>query len=109
RAESRIEGGIDKTLDKTEEEMGKVGKGEKKKKTANQKENEEDAPGKTDTGSGVEKTNTSFGTRGKENSEFRAYSKFDFVPGEKVIAYEDFSQNTVGDFPSDWNTNSGGE
>ncbi len=36
---------------------------------------------------------------------FTSYSKFDFVPGEKVVASEDFSQDAVGDFPAKWNTN----
>jgi OmpA-OmpF porin, OOP family len=38
-----------------------------------------------------------------------AYSKFDFVPGEKVIFYDDFSQDAVGDFPALYNTNGSGE
>jgi OmpA-OmpF porin, OOP family len=37
------------------------------------------------------------------------YSKFDFVPGEKILITEDFSQDAIGDFPAKWNTNSGGE
>lgn len=37
------------------------------------------------------------------------YSKFDFTPGEKVIFFEDFSQDNVGDFPALWNTNSSAE
>lgn len=37
------------------------------------------------------------------------YSKFDFVPGDKVLFYDDFSQDFVGDFPSNWNTNGSGE
>ena len=36
-------------------------------------------------------------------------SKFDFVPGEKVIFFEDFSQDAIGDFPALWNTNSTAE
>lgn len=40
---------------------------------------------------------------------FSSYSKFDFVPGEKVIFYDDFSQDNVGDFPGKWNTNGKGE
>ena len=36
-------------------------------------------------------------------------SKFDFVSGDKVIAVEDFSQTELGDFPANWNTNSGAE
>ena len=41
--------------------------------------------------------------------DWKTYSKFDFVPGDKVIAVEDFSQDGVGDFPDKWNTNSTGE
>lgn len=37
------------------------------------------------------------------------YSKFDFVPGDKVVFYDDFSNDYIGDFPSKWNTNGGGE
>ncbi len=36
-------------------------------------------------------------------------SKYDFIPGEKVIFFEDFSQDAVGDFPALWNTNGSGE
>lgn len=36
-------------------------------------------------------------------------SKFDFIPGEKVIFYDDFRAENVGDFPLQWNTNSSGE
>ncbi|MDE3182516.1 MAG: OmpA family protein [Bacteroidota bacterium] len=39
----------------------------------------------------------------------KTYSKYDFVPGAKVLAYEDFSQDAIGDFPLKWNTNSAGE
>lgn len=40
---------------------------------------------------------------------FQAYSKFDFIPGEKVIAAEDFTQDAIGEFPARWNTNGSGE
>lgn len=43
------------------------------------------------------------------NTGLQAYTKFDFVSGDKVVAYEDFSQDAVGDFPDKWNTNAGGE
>lgn len=36
-------------------------------------------------------------------------SKFDFIPGEKVVFYDDFTNESVGDFPVQWNTNSSGE
>jgi outer membrane protein OmpA-like peptidoglycan-associated protein len=40
---------------------------------------------------------------------FEAYSKYDFVPGEKVVAMDDFTQDAIGDFPARWNTNVSGE
>ena len=36
-------------------------------------------------------------------------SKFDFIPGEKVILADDYSQDAVGDFPALWFTNGSGE
>ena len=40
---------------------------------------------------------------------FKSYSQFDFVAGEKVVAFEDFSQAAIGDFPVKWNGNGSGE
>jgi outer membrane protein OmpA-like peptidoglycan-associated protein len=39
----------------------------------------------------------------------KAYSKYDFVPGEKIVYAEDFAQDVVGEFPLKWNTNGTGE
>jgi OmpA-OmpF porin, OOP family len=39
----------------------------------------------------------------------QSYSKYDFIPGAKVIFYDDFNETAVGDFPSSWNTNASGE
>ncbi len=39
----------------------------------------------------------------------QTYSKFDFVAGERVIFFDDFSQGNVGDFPVLWNTNGSAE
>jgi outer membrane protein OmpA-like peptidoglycan-associated protein len=45
----------------------------------------------------------------QDQTSLQSYSKFDFVPGSKVIFFEDFSQDAVGDFPALWNTNGSGE
>jgi len=37
------------------------------------------------------------------------YSKFDFVPGDELLFFDDFTQDFTGDFPSKWNTNGSGE
>ncbi|MEM5566024.1 OmpA family protein [Psychroserpens sp. AS72] len=36
-------------------------------------------------------------------------NKFDFVPGNKVLFFDDFNNDFVGDFPARWNTNGTGE
>jgi outer membrane protein OmpA-like peptidoglycan-associated protein len=112
RAENRVEQGIDKTLDKTEEEIENGLKDGKKKKT--EKDAETDAPlsGKEQSGTqqdGETSAKANSTPKSAGNPELKAYSKFDFIPGEKVIAYEDFSQDAIGDFPHQWNTNSSGE
>lgn len=58
------------------------------------------------------RNSTPAGTTDKQdekNPMLESYSKFDFIPGEKVIFYEDFSQDAVGDFPALWNTNGSAE
>lgn len=42
-------------------------------------------------------------------AKLASYSKFDFVPGEKVLFWEDFSQDAIGEFPMHWYTRSKGE
>ncbi|WP_405413040.1 OmpA family protein [Maribacter sp. Asnod1-A12] len=42
-------------------------------------------------------------------TELEIYSKYDFVPGNKLLITDDFSLDHLGDFPSKWNTNGTGE
>lgn len=49
------------------------------------------------------------GASGGNKPSMETYSKFDFVPGEKVIMQEDFTKDNIGDFPDKWNTNGSGE
>lgn len=58
-------------------------------------------PGDTNTG------NTSGNMDGPK--AMMVYSKFDYVPGDRVMFYEDFQNDFIGDFPSKWNTNGSGE
>ena len=39
----------------------------------------------------------------------KIYTNYDFVPGDKLLLYDDFSVDNVGDFPAKWNTNGAGE
>ncbi len=55
-------------------------------------------------------TNTSnTGSGPSANKSIVVYSKFDFVPGDKQLFFDDFGNDFIGDFPSKWNTNAGGE
>ena len=39
-----------------------------------------------------------------ENAE-TVYSRYDFIPGDKVIFFDDFSDTDVGEFPRKWTLN----
>jgi len=100
RANDKADQGIDKGLDAVENGVKDLFK--KKKKSNNQEQGDSTAD------QDQESTQVS-----KQSSDAKpsltAYSKFDFVPGEKVIFYDDFSQDAVGDFPALYNTNGSGE
>ena len=44
-----------------------------------------------------------------DTSSIKSFSKFDYMPGEKIVGFEDFTQGEIGDFPAKWNTNAAGE
>lgn len=84
RVDHKVDNTIDKTLDKAE------GKG-------------------TD--------NSEAGGGGKASSQggnaeepiVKSFSKYDFVPGEKVLYAEDFSQDAIGELSTNWNSDGSGE
>lgn len=45
----------------------------------------------------------------QQQPSLKAYSKYDFIPGEQILGYDDFSSDAVGDFPAKWTTNASGE
>ena len=105
RANNKVYQGVDKGLDKIEEGIGNLFK--KKKKEEKPAENQQNSNQPIENqGNNTAEENT--GSKTKKPS-LQTYSKFDFIPGEKVIMQEDFSQDELGDFPAKWNTNSTGE
>lgn len=107
RADRKVDRTIDKGLDEVEEGMDKgakdatKGKGGKEKRVGEGEQAGSEGVS-DDSGAGTEEGSTA-------SRSLKAYSKFDFVPGEEVVGLEDFSQDEIGDFPAKWNTNSGGE
>ncbi len=43
------------------------------------------------------------------DTSIEVYRKFDFVPGDKILLFDDLSNDFPGDFPSKWNSNGSGE
>lgn len=81
RVNTKIDKGIDEALDEVE------GKG-KTKPAAN---------------------STSDATAPSTKKNVGYASSFDFIPGEKLLYTEDFSQDAIGELPLNWNTNGKGE
>lgn len=89
RANNKVDKAMDSGLDKVEE-------GTKVKKVENGNATTKEADGTKPESHG-------------ETATLKSYSKFDFVPGEKIVYFEDFSQDVIGEFPAKWNTNGSGE
>jgi outer membrane protein OmpA-like peptidoglycan-associated protein len=99
KVDKQVDKGIDKGLNKTEE---KVEKSFDKKNKPDSTKSEK----KSTDNSQVNNTNTS---KTDEKPSLQSYSKYDFVPGDQVLLYEDFSQDAIGDFPMLWTTDVAGE
>jgi outer membrane protein OmpA-like peptidoglycan-associated protein len=99
RADQKVDKAIDQGLDSVE------ASGKKSKKEKTKIEKEEDTEPKIKTKSESEMQQVSAVT----DVSLISYSKFDFVPGEKTIFFDDFAQDNIGDFPVKWNTNGKGE
>lgn len=84
----------------------------KNKKAKKDNSTQAPSPATNNTNSNATTDNTTAANKqvtSTSDTSIQTYSKYDFVPGDKVLAYEDFSQDAIGDFPENWNTNSGGE
>jgi OmpA-OmpF porin, OOP family len=85
KVNQRIDSKVDKTIDKTLDEMeGKTAK------TETPSANASTEPVKQETG-------------------VKSFSKYDFIPGEKILYAEDFAQEAIAELPTGWNTNGSGE
>ena len=85
KVDDRVEAKIDKAIDQS------LDKGEGKNSTTTPTE---------------AKTSTA---ATPEQPGIKAYSRFDFVPGDKIIYSEDFGQDVIGELPVNWNASGKGE
>ena len=114
RAKNRIEQKAGEKVDKGVDEATDVKKKDNKKSSDSKNKggsDEEATSSSSDDGESSSSSSSSSSTASSEEepATLQTYSKYDFVPGDKVIAYEDFSNVEIGDFPVRWNTNATGE
>lgn len=105
RVNRKIDQGIDKGLDAVEKE---VIEGVKDDKAGDDKKGQTEKTGKEQKGTDKQTGDKNQVSKSDQPS-LQSYSNYDFVPGDKVLLYEDFSQDAVGDFPALWTTNKSGE
>jgi OmpA-OmpF porin, OOP family len=106
RTRQKTDQGIDAGLDKAEEGVKNLFKKKEKPAPANSGESEAEESG-VKSGS-TEKASAPAASSSKP-ADFKSYSKFDFIPGEKIISYQNFEEVNTGDFPGGWNTDASGE
>jgi len=94
RKESKVDEGIDKGFDKIENGIGSLLKKKKKVVKSESTENNSKNMDKEDS---------------TQPLSLKSYTKYDFIPGDKILYFEDFAQDAIGDFPALWTTNGGGE
>ncbi len=106
RVNSKIEQGVDAGFNKIEEGVGSLLK--KKKGSGGEEEEavESDSESETDA---AEQENEARPAAEPQKQKLESQTQYDFVPGDKILYFEDFSQDAIGDFPALWTSNGGGE
>lgn len=107
RIKNKVNQKVNDAVDKTIDNVGK----KKKDSTANNLPKAVDSTVTQTTSTTVNSTTGAPASPGVSTppEDIKAYSKFDFVPGEKIIVEENFSQDAIGEFPDKWNTKTSAE
>ncbi len=100
RTERKVDETVDKSLDKAEDGLEDAAKGDKK---------DSNSKNTSDKTSSTEPSVNKNGDQSEMARETAFYTKFDFVSGDDIIFYDDYSRDNLGDFPAKWNTNGSGE
>ena len=119
KVNERIDRKFDKTVDKGLDEVeGGVDDAVKGGDSEDNQSNETEPPANAgeNSSNGNANTNTTNNsnantkvTASTGNGDFQVNTKFDYVPGEALLLFEDFEEDAIGDFPARWNTDGTGE
>ena len=99
KVENRIDQKVDNTTDKVLDSVEKP----QKKQTKNNDNGEEEVA------EDVGNTDENVKAKSESHQKLESVTAYDFVPGDKILFFEDFSQDAIGDFPALWTTNGSGE
>lgn len=109
RVNQRTDQGIDRGLDKTEEGVGGVFRKKDRDKNDDSADSTATENSNNSSGDNSDNAGNSTVTPTDVTPALTSFSKYDFVPGDQVLFYEDFSQDAIGDFPAMWTTDGTGE
>ncbi|MHC1689287.1 MAG: OmpA family protein [Bacteroidales bacterium] len=101
KVEQKVEEKTEKVLDKGFETV--EGKNKKVAEESSEATAEEKGPLNKENA----KADNSKGAQ--EKQKLSSVTQYDFVPGDKILFFEDFSQDAIGDFPALWTSNGSGE
>lgn len=103
RVNDKIDDGVEKGYDEVEKGIENAGEesNEKKEETQNQEKKSND--------NNSDETQETTSEQSDDKIKFSSSTQYDFVPGDRVIFFDDFSQDAVGDFPALWTANAPGE
>jgi len=107
RTNSTIERGVDEGINQIGKGLGKL-----VKKNQGTAESEAAATATVEEGEEAEASqrSSSAGQSGASaRPKLQSTTQYDFVPGDRILFFEDFSQDAVGDFPALWTSNGSGE
>lgn len=111
KVENKVLNKVDREADKKIDDVldGDGSKRDKKKQEKNSNKENSNQENNSNTNSNTNKEVKNKNSNVVTKPSFKAYSKFDFVSGEKIIAFEDFSQDEIGDLPARWNSSNSAE
>ena len=93
---------VNRETEKTMDTILDGSKGGKKKKNKSSKQNGDSQNDETNEHDETSEQETNANT-------FGVYSNFTFIPGNKLLFYDDFAADALGDFPANWETGGSGE
>jgi outer membrane protein OmpA-like peptidoglycan-associated protein len=106
RVNNKIYEGVDEGFNKIEEGIGSL---LKKKKGGNSDEEEAEENDSEALSDAEKQDNEGRQEAQPQKQKLESYTQYDFVPGDRILYFEDFSQDAIGDFPALWTSNGGGE